>query len=268
MSFINAATGRNFTKATIGNPYNIRALKKAQKKGKLQETEVDVFARLDDGILATIEMQVIKENFFTERAVFYAFEKYISNFAVKELARVKEGGHEVKYSSLRPIYSINILYYNLYNDSDAVHRCTIYDNVHNTHLSGVDDHPIFNMIFLEIKKMTDGELGQWLRFLFTGIAPTGSPKAIEAASSIVEYTNLTKEEQEMLDAKERAKADLEDQLYYQWKEGEKRGKKRGITIGEHRNAVETAKKMIDEGFKPETINRLTGLSFEEIEKLR
>lgn len=79
----------------------------------------------------------------------------------------------------------------------------------------------------------------------------------------------------MLTAKQRAEADREDQLYYQWKKGyeagvviaELLGDLRGEIRGEKHEKLKTASKMIDEDFKPETIKRITGLSFEEIEKL-
>ena len=49
--------------------------------------------------------------------------------------------------------------------------------------------------------------------------------------------------------------------------GEERGISLGITQGEHKKAVETARKLIDLGLPQDQIALVTGLSVEEIEKL-
>ena len=50
-------------------------------------------------------------------------------------------------------------------------------------------------------------------------------------------------------------------------EGEKQGEKRGEKIGEKNASIEIAKKMKKEKFDISTIEKLTGLTKEEIEKL-
>ena len=50
--------------------------------------------------------------------------------------------------------------------------------------------------------------------------------------------------------------------------GEERGRKEGIALGEERSREEIARKALAEGLSIEFVQKITGLSGEEIEKLR
>ena len=51
-------------------------------------------------------------------------------------------------------------------------------------------------------------------------------------------------------------------------EVEKRGIEKGIEKGEEKKAIETARIAIKKGLNDDLINELTGLSFEEIKRIR
>ena len=79
MGFINDVLDLGVTKVHVEDTYNIRTFYEENKKPKRGYTQVDVLARLGNGSLVTIEMQVRKRAWFRERALFYLNEAYISN---------------------------------------------------------------------------------------------------------------------------------------------------------------------------------------------
>ena len=52
------------------------------------------------------------------------------------------------------------------------------------------------------------------------------------------------------------------------KEGIALGEKRGLLAGERKKAIETARKMLEKNISAETIAECTGLSLEEVNKLK
>ncbi|BDR55940.1 hypothetical protein KIMC2_05020 [Xylocopilactobacillus apis] len=71
IGFIHDMIGLNVVDVIIENPYNIRTFKVTEDQQEFLETEVDVLARLDDGSLVTIELQVRREAHFIERSLHY-----------------------------------------------------------------------------------------------------------------------------------------------------------------------------------------------------
>ena len=81
----------------------------------------------------------------------------------------------------------------------------------------------------------------------------------EKLFSIAEYTNLTKEEKTMYDNSMKYKWDNKNVVDYAREEGK--------IEGEHKKALEIARKLKKEGLSIEFIVGTTGLSIEEIEQL-
>lgn len=50
--------------------------------------------------------------------------------------------------------------------------------------------------------------------------------------------------------------------------GLKEGRAKGRAEGEHKQAIESARKMLNKGYSKEDISEISGLSIEEIEKLK
>ncbi|WP_163654649.1 PD-(D/E)XK nuclease family transposase [Listeria sp. PSOL-1] len=81
IGFIQDILNLDVEDVTIDNPYSIETFYKASKEeNKLFYTEVDVLARLADGTLVTIEIQVNPQSYFKERALYYLADKYVSNY--------------------------------------------------------------------------------------------------------------------------------------------------------------------------------------------
>jgi predicted transposase/invertase (TIGR01784 family) len=70
------------------------------------------------------------------------------------------------------------------------------------------------------------------------------------------------------DAREQYLHDVASQKVDAFREGLAEGEARGEARGEAKKAIETAWKMRQEGFPVDAISRLTGLSAEEIKRLR
>ena len=50
--------------------------------------------------------------------------------------------------------------------------------------------------------------------------------------------------------------------------GEAKGEKKGLLAGEHKKAIETAKKMLENEIPIDLITKCTGLSLEEVKRLK
>ena len=132
--------------------------------------------------------------------------------------------------------------------------------------------PYFEMHIIETKKAIKeyknnekDEMLQWIMFL-------EDPEGMEAKRIMEKNENIKKAKEELDDiSKDRLlrrmalKAEMErmdnEQRMYE-------AKRDGISEGEHRNKIEVAKKMIEEKLEIEMIAKVTGLTKEEILKLK
>jgi hypothetical protein len=202
---------------TIANPYSIRAYQEAVKNTamdivKLRQTILDVSFSLKRQDLQ-VEMQVKREKYFTERSLYYAFMRYCDNYNKRgEMEIVKKGnGIEVdrydRYSSLRPVYSLNILDYSHFAGDDALRTYVLYDMEHGEPL----EKGLISIGYFELEKTVfeSDNQKQWRDFFLTGKANEGAPEYIRRAESMLEYMNLSEEEKTMIDAHEKAQADYD-----------------------------------------------------------
>ncbi|BDR55566.1 Rpn family recombination-promoting nuclease/putative transposase [Xylocopilactobacillus apis] len=268
IGFIHDMIGLNVVDVIIENPYNIRTFKVTEDQQEFLETEVDVLARLDDGSLVTIELQVRREAHFIERSLHYLSEKYVSNYARRDLEKLKDDIKEDKYGSLRPVYGINIVYFDLFKeDNKAYHRFTMYDVKNKIELKNEDGLPLLSVVYFDLTKPRDtleGEMPYWYDYLKSNKKVKEAPEYLQDAYKVTSYENLEMEEREMLDAVERARSKLDAQMLYAEEEGRKRGEEQGVK----QTKIDTAKKMLKMGMKVEEIHAVTDLSVEEIEKLK
>ena len=78
--FINDILELGATDVSIENTYNINTFYEENKDPEIMYTQVDALARLEDGGQVTIEMQVVPQRLFRERAFCYAVDIYSSNY--------------------------------------------------------------------------------------------------------------------------------------------------------------------------------------------
>ena len=85
-------------------------------------------------------------------------------------------------------------------------------------------------------------------------------KEVKKASKELERMSMSYEERWLYDARKFREWDERSLKEYEIEEATKKG----LEIGEKKSKLETAKKMLEEGIKIETIIKITGLTKEEI----
>ncbi|BDR55941.1 hypothetical protein KIMC2_05030 [Xylocopilactobacillus apis] len=191
----------------------------------------------------------------------------MSNYARRDLEKLKDDIKEDKYGSLRPVYGINIVYFDLFKEDDkAYHRFTMYDVKNKIELKNEDGLPLLSVIYFDLTKPRDtleGEMPYWYDYLKSNKRVEEAPEYLQDAYKVTSYENLEMEEREMLDAVERARSKLDAQMLYAEEEGRKRGEEQGVK----QNKIETARKMLKAGETIDRIHRFTGLKIDEIKDL-
>ena len=212
--------GLDVEEVVIENTYNIKSFYNENKEISLRYTQVDVLARLKLGGLVTIEMQLHKQALFKERALYYVSELYTSNYGAhalksRELENMKG---ELKYSALRPVYSICIMAETEFpEDVEPIHEFSLYDVKHKMAYKGVQNQELVKMVFLELSKYTedmDKHLKDWFSYFKQGQVEKNAPLYIKDACKVTSYQNLEEEEREMIDAREKAEQDALAREYY------------------------------------------------------
>jgi len=259
---------------TIVHAYSIKAYEQAlqeelhgtditpSREIALHETLRDITVVCHAGDLLT-ELQVRKDDYFDQRALYYAYQRYCDNYNVVGQMRQRPDGKPMRFSSLRPVKALNILDHTRFpDDKDAFRVFGMYDPVHHQTYPG----PTVTIATLELPKpQVDGALQYWLQF-FTGhtIDPT-APSYIHEAEAKLDYLNMSKEEKTVIDLLEKARAirESEDDTIWMhaYDEGESHGLEQGIRQGiqegvqqGRRQAMDDMAAMLkDAGYDAETI---------------
>ena len=131
--------------------------------------------------------------------------------------KVSSDGKPIRYSSLRPVYSLNILGYNLFEqDDDALRILELYDPIRHKDFIFEDEKKLLRIGFFELKKNnveTDNQR-YWRDYFNTGEADSKAPDYIKKASRIIEYINLCEEERNVLSTLERLEANEQAERDY------------------------------------------------------
>ena len=119
---------------TIVYPYSIAAYKELEK-----DVKISVFRQTINDVAATFrtadfvsEVQVRKSSFFDERSILYPLERFCGNYNKAGHMVMDAQGKPIRYSSLRPVYSLNILGYTHFpGDDDALRIFELFDTKRN-----------------------------------------------------------------------------------------------------------------------------------------
>jgi predicted transposase/invertase (TIGR01784 family) len=228
---------------TIKNPYNIKEYRELIKDNNvsiLRETIKDVSASFKCFDFIS-EMQIKKMNFFSERVLFYTFERYSQNYNSIELMKCDGTGKPNKYSGLRPVYALNILGYSHFCDDDALRIFELYDPKRNKHY----DKDLLFIGFFELLKPNVETKNQrhWRDYFINGEVDVNAPDYILKASRIIEAVNMDEEEHDMLTLLERAQARHEAEIYDAFYDGRNEGKAEGNTEGKLEAAINIIKEL-------------------------
>jgi len=250
---------------TITSPYSIKAYQELLKQAngteqvvaKLRQTIKDVSADFKVAGFSA-EAQISKSIYFSKRSIYYACDSFCANYNKPGEMEQDYDGSFLLYSSLKPVYHVNIIGYpHFVGDDDALRIFKFYDPVRNKSF-GVD---YLNIAYFELTKnnVESENLRHWWTYFKTGEAPDNAPEYIRKASRILDKANLTKEERDVINQMERAEEIYKEMIYTARIEGEK--------IGEAKEKLDIARNLLQMGMPVEQVAIATKLTTDEVRKL-
>jgi predicted transposase/invertase (TIGR01784 family) len=245
-----------------------------------QELRDDKYNRVDLKVknqkneIIIIELQYATEYDYLQR-ILYGTSKVIT-----EHIKAKDD-----YSSVVKVISVNILYFDLGIGKDYIYKgTTTFKGIHNhdelelnekqKELYGKDEisrlYPEYYLIKVKnFDNIAKDTLDEWIYFLKNeDIKDEFSAKGIKEAKDKLDIMKLPKDKQLAYNRY------IEDLMYQNslinsnYGAGKIEGIKEGIEKGEKQAKIEIAKKSLFQGIDLNTISLITGLSVEEIKKLK
>lgn len=239
------------------------------------------------GEIFIIEMQQLFQEFFKDRAVYYT-----SRLINKQLPRGSKGNNYC----LPEVYFIGILEFNMMENGNVpLHQISNRPYYHDVALCDKSTNEIFydklgyKLVSLPLFDKRPEELvtimDQWLYLLKHLSTMDKLPSFLDKRIfglifEVGEIGKLTKEDMMSYESSLKHKRDAESVFNSALRSGEalghakglekglKEGLKEGRAEGEHKQAIESARKMLNKGYSKEDISEISGLSIEEIEKLK
>jgi predicted transposase/invertase (TIGR01784 family) len=258
ISFLNSALDFTNEKAivdvTLNNPYQFPDIK------ELKETILDIKATDASGNKFIVEMQKKDLSNFAKRSLYYTSKAYVSQI---------DSGVDVR--NLEKVYYIAILNFNMFENNNYISRHLIINQETQT-----QDLKDFEFTFIELKKFKvkledlTSTIDKWIYFINNASSLELIPqeykdiKEFQEAFKIASKFDWNKKELEHYDKVDLKKADDMDALETATNKGLKQGIEQGI---EQRN-LEIAKSLLKANIEIETIKLTTGLTIQQIEKLK
>lgn len=261
------------TDIEIKNPYNEKQYLKDKR------TVLDVKALSGDGTWYDIEMQMLPEDWFAKRSLYYWSRLYSD--------QLDEGMH---FRFLTKTICINILNFDQLDDEPSYHNVYKVKNV----LSGEELLDEFEIHFIELRKYDETladslteALDRWVHFLkLAGRYDSETmPEELKATPSVnkamrmLERLSATKEEREVYEAREKWLMDLLSTVETKVKRGREEGRaegieigkeiglEQGIALGEDRTRRGIALGMLRAGLSVAEAAEYSGLPEEEVRRL-
>ena len=271
IDFLNALLDIEIKEIVVKDEVNLERLSVYEKGGRL-----DLQATLNDGIIVNIEMQIKNNHNIEKRTAFYS-SKVIS----------KETERGIDYKKLKQVIMINILDYEMLNYEEYISETKIVLDKHR-------EYEVINEIkwyFIELPKFRkqhpnmNEKINQWLAFIYDKnreVIQMAEQKNEVLKKARIEMNYLTGEDEvrRLAELEEKWEMDRVSEVNYAKSEGIKQGKKEGIEQGKKEGIKqgkkagaketkkETATKMLKEKMPLELIVKITGLTKEEINKIR
>ncbi|MEN8446380.1 MAG: Rpn family recombination-promoting nuclease/putative transposase [Cyanobacteria bacterium J06555_13] len=224
----------------------------------------DIYCQGENGERFIVEIQKAKQNFFKDRSVFYA------SFPIQEQSLKGEWNFQ-----LAPVYSIGILDFVF---DDHRHEDTL---IHTVELK--DQHcDVFydklKFIYVELPKFTKtidqlvSHQDKWLYLLrhLPDLDEQSQPFQDDVflqLFEVAEIANFSSDEQDVYQNSLKYYRDLNNVIDTSRQEGLEEGIEQGIEQGRKAEKLEIARSLLSQ-LPIEAISQTTGLSTEEIEKLR
>ena len=224
----------------------------------------DVYCENDKGEKFIVEMQNVYQEFFKDRTIYY------STFPIREQA---QRGGEWDFH-LNPVYTIGLLNFNFADGLENAKRWH-----HEVKLMEVDTHEVFydklTYIYVEIPKFYKKETelvtmyDKWMFVLKNLSKLMQRPAALQERvfTRLFEQAEIAKfnqQEQKLYEDSMNAYRDIVNAI----RTAEKTKFAEGIAEGRAEGFMAVAKKMLDKGMSAEVVADMTGLSLDEVFKLK
>ena len=237
---------------------------------------LDLDVELEDGEIINIEMQLKNYKNIEERTTFYASKKIVEQI-----------GPAQKYEDLRKVIVIAILDYKLIDLPEYITKTVRVSKEHREY----ELNNNVEYIYIELKKFREQNpnmketINQWLAFIdmergdLLEMAKENSKIIKEAygeyevltwdaeVKSLEEVRLMSRLEEEAALASARHRG-TEEGLKQGKEEGLKQGKEEGLKQGEKEEKIRTTKKLLERNMPIEQIGEITGLTKEEISKIK
>ena len=244
-----------------------------QQRSDDKFNRVDIKAKNSKGEIIIVEVQNIRELYYLER-ILYGTAKAITE-------HISLGS---TYQEVKKVYSVSILHFDLGKGNDYLyHGQNRFIGVHtndelliNAKEEGVivqklpkEVFPEYYLIRVnEFNQVAKTPLEEWVKYLKTGVIdPDTTAPGLPEAREKLRYYDMSPEERHEYDEHINAIMIQNDVLNTAKLEGLTEGRAEGIEIGIEKNKYETAKQMKADGLPINIIQKYTGFTEEEIEKL-
>ena len=266
-AFVEALLDEKVSKMAINDDKELLSEKLDLKSGSL-DLQVDI----NDKEKIDVEIQLIERENFAERLLFYFSQLYLRG--------IKRGD---SYLTAKKVVLIAIIDYELKIDKKIDKMETIWhiteDNNPKIRLTNKFEIHILELgkVKEEYRKNKENKKAQWLLFLDNPELKEveeimESNKEVKEA--VIKVREMSEDEKLQRLADLREKAIMDEKAIYQagLNNGKEEGRVEGEKLGREKGRVETmkevAKKLLKQNMKIENVSEITGLTIEEIEKLK
>ena len=249
IDFLNGLLKKDIKSIEIREEVNLERLSREEKGGRL-----DLQAKLEDGTIISIEMQLRNEYNIEERTTLYSG---------KVMSRETERGTD--YDDIKQV--INILGYNFLDVEDYISETAIVLQKHREYevLTGIKWYFIELPKFRKQNPDMNEKINQWLAFIDDydrEMVKVAEEKNEKLKKARIEMNYLTGE------AETRRLAELREKWEMDRVSAINHATRKGKSEGKEEEKIEIAKEMLKEKMPIEMIIKFTKLTKEEIEKIK
>ncbi|MEA3445552.1 MAG: Rpn family recombination-promoting nuclease/putative transposase [Bacteroidota bacterium] len=225
----------------------------------------DIYCKNAKGEYFIVEMQKAEQKYFKDRTLFY------STFPIQEQARNKGKDWNFK---LKHVYTIGILDFEFEEDEEYPEKYKYEAKLTETETKKVFYEKL-TYIYLSMPKFKktlnelETKFDKWLYVLkhldkFERIPDKIKDKIFQKLFKSAELAKLSKEELQQYEASVNTYRDIKNSIDTAFE----KGIEKGIEKGERKKAIISAKTGLKEGYPIKMISKMTGLTEEEINKLK
>ncbi|MCW6052065.1 Rpn family recombination-promoting nuclease/putative transposase [Microcoleus sp. A2-C5] len=231
----------------------------------LKDSYLDVKAKLKDGTLVIIEMQVLNVQSFGKRVLYNAAKTYAFQLEAAQ-----------GYRLLKPVIALTITDFEMFANSEEWISRFVFKEVNKNFTYPEND---LDLVFVELPKFTKGEeeletlADKWIYFMKNARSLTSIPEAmdsipeIQEAFNIANQSKLSREEVADLDRREQFIYDQQGAIMKATEEGREAGIEEGREEGKREQKLTIARQLLSR-LDDETISQTTGLTLEDVRNLR